>query len=69
MYISLFDSAIEKFDTYKVETIGDAYMVASGVPVKNGNQHAKEVTMCLKAVVTSVKIHVMSESNYTCAIA
>ena len=28
-----------------METIGDAYMVASGVPVPNGNQHAMEVSM------------------------
>ena len=28
-----------------METIGDAYMVASGVPVPNGKQHAMEVAM------------------------
>jgi atrial natriuretic peptide receptor A len=55
-----FDKIVGHFDVYKVETIGDAYMVVSGLPVRNGDLHAREIArmaLALLAKVRSFKIH------------
>ncbi|XP_046561340.1 atrial natriuretic peptide receptor 1-like [Haliotis rubra] len=58
---TLFDDTIKNFDVYKVETIGDAYMMASGVPIQNGDQHVMEMAdaslSLLKAVLSYVIPH------------
>eukprot|EP01135_Chromosphaera_perkinsii_P009468 Nk52_evm11s1763 gene=Nk52_evmTU11s1763 len=38
-----FDSITKHIDVVKITTIGDAYMAVSGVPQRNGMNHAKEI--------------------------
>lgn len=43
---------------YKVETIGDAYMVASGLPTVY-DRHAEEMSLLALEILDSVKHHVI----------
>ena len=61
-YCVLFPSCIflTTAEPAQVETIGDAYMVASGLPKCNGNRHVGEIANMaldlLSAVVTKFKV-------------
>lgn len=59
-----FDEVIGDFNVYKVETIGDAYLVVSGLPERNENRHAAEIArMSLKLMETVKEFKIRHRPN------
>lgn len=52
---TVFDDTIKHFDVYKVETIGDAYMIVSGLPERNGTKHVTEMASVSIALLNEVQ--------------
>jgi len=46
---------VEFYIEMQVETIGDAYMVVSGLPVRNGTQHAREISRMAISLLNAVR--------------
>ena len=63
---STFDDILIRYDVYKVATIGDAYVVASGLPIRNGKKHAGEIAAMslglLKSIANFMIPHIPGEN-------
>nr|QNG40938.1 NIT domain GCY 6 [Placozoa sp. H4] len=53
---TLFDRIVDRYQVYKTETIGDAYMVASGVPKRlSDRKHTAEIATMAMEILTNME--------------
>ncbi|XP_070532968.1 uncharacterized protein [Ptychodera flava] len=61
----LFDSRIELYDVYKVETINETYMLASGLPERNGIKHVGEMATAALDLLHNISYYEIPHKPYT----
>ncbi|KAK2155213.1 hypothetical protein LSH36_246g04040 [Paralvinella palmiformis] len=55
MMYNCVDGAIRIHDVYRVEVLADTYMIASGLPNKNGRRHAEEIASMALSINNRIK--------------
>jgi ligand-binding sensor domain-containing protein/class 3 adenylate cyclase/predicted metal-dependent HD superfamily phosphohydrolase len=61
-YFTMFDEIIGKFDIEKIKTIGDSYMCAGGVPIRN-KSNAVEIVLASLEIQEHMRLNEMKLSN------
>lgn len=49
-------SNVRNPSAFQVETIGDAYMVVSGLPERNGDNHAREIGLMALRILQAINL-------------
>jgi len=63
-FYKMFDYCLQKYDVFKVDTVNDSHMVASGVPDKNGDRHASIIaSMALDVMATCSMFPIQHKPN------
>ncbi len=57
VYFEIYDDIITKFKVEKIKTIGDSYLIASGLPIEDtANKHAVNATKAAIAILYATKL-------------
>ncbi|XP_033126940.1 uncharacterized protein LOC117124706 [Anneissia japonica] len=67
----MIDSRIERYDVYKVDTVNEKYMLASGLPTPNGYTHASEIATAAIDIlyhINSLAVPVNPKKKFTIRI-